>query len=196
MSEPAPEQETGTTGGGFMTRKFFGLPAIVWIIIVIIVAYLYFRRAGSSSGAGGGATSTSGSGQADTGDITFTPGTSTVEVQGNTGPATDTQQNTTQTTNNSGTPNPQPTPNPKPPTKSHTGQMKTYTVKKGQSLEQIAKQFGIDVACLAHNNVYVKGEVPGNRKVGQPLGTGAGLKTGQVLKIPTNTQCKQQGYKS
>lgn len=195
MSEQVPEQESGATGGGFMTRKFFGLPAIVWIIIVIIVAYLYFRRAGSSSGSGG-ASSTSGSGQADTGDITFTPGTSTVEVEGNTGPATDTQQNTTQTTNNSGTPNPQPTPNPRPPVKSHTGQMKSYTVKKGQSLEQIAKQFGIDVACLAHNNVYVKGEVPGNKKVGQPLGTGAGLKTGQVLKIPTNTQCKQQGYKS
>lgn len=195
MSEPAPEpQGGGAPGGGFMSKKFLGIPAVVWLIGAAILAYLYFRNSSSSGSSGTGASSSAGSGQSTTGDITFTPGTSTVEVQGNTNPST--QQNTTQTTNNSGTPNPQPTPNPKPPTKSSTGQMKSYTVKKGQSLDEIAKQFGIDAACLAHNNVYVKGEVPGNKKVGRPLGTGAGLKTGQVLKIPTNTQCKQQGYKS
>jgi hypothetical protein len=44
--------------------------------------------------------------------------------------------------------------------------------------------FGISVPTLAHANVYVAGELPGNAKVGQTLGTGAGLKTGQVLKIP------------
>jgi len=40
------------------------------------------------------------------------------------------------------------------------------------------------VATLAHANVYVPGEVAGNKKVGQTLGTGAGLKTGQKLNIP------------
>lgn len=60
----------------------------------------------------------------------------------------------------------------------------SYTVKPGQTLAQIANMFGVSVASLAHSNVYVSGEVPGNAKVGQTLGTGAGLKSGQVLKIP------------
>lgn len=74
-------------------------------------------------------------------------------------------------------------------TRSNTpGSVKTvfqnYTVKSGQSLTQIANMFGISVASLAHANTYVAGELPGNAKVGQTLGTGAGLKTGQVLRIP------------
>lgn len=60
----------------------------------------------------------------------------------------------------------------------------SYTVKPGQTLSSIANMFGISVATLAHANVYVPGELPGNAKVGQTLGTGAGLRTGQVLKIP------------
>jgi len=60
----------------------------------------------------------------------------------------------------------------------------TYTVKKGDTLASIAARYHISVAELAHSNVYVAGEVPGNKKVGQTLGTGAGLKTGQVLKVP------------
>lgn len=200
MSEPAPEPQPGQGGGGgsFFSKKFLGIPAVIWLAGAAILAYLYFKNQSSSSGSSGsGATSSSGSGQSTTGDITFTPGTSTVEVQGtNPTGGTTTQQNTTTTTNNSGTPNPQPTPNPKPPTKSSSGSMKTITVAKGGTLASIAKQYGIDVACLAHNNVYVTGEVPGNKKVGQPLGTGAGLKTGQRLNIPTNAQCKSQGYKS
>jgi LysM repeat protein len=61
---------------------------------------------------------------------------------------------------------------------------KTVTVKAGQTLDEIAKEYGITPAELASQNVYVEGEVPGNKKVGQTLGTGAGLKTGQVLKVP------------
>lgn len=60
----------------------------------------------------------------------------------------------------------------------------TYTVKAGDTLASIAARFGISVTQLAHANVYVSGELPGNKKVGQTLGTGAGLKTGQVLKVP------------
>jgi LysM repeat protein len=60
----------------------------------------------------------------------------------------------------------------------------TYVVKAGDTLASIAAKYGISVATLAQNNVYVSGEVPGNKKVGQTLGTGAGLKTGQVLKVP------------
>lgn len=60
----------------------------------------------------------------------------------------------------------------------------SYTVRAGDTLASIAARFGISVASLAHANVYVQGELPGNAKVGQQLGTGAGLKTGQVLKVP------------
>lgn len=59
-----------------------------------------------------------------------------------------------------------------------------YTVRAGDTLASIAARFGVSVATLAHANVYVTGELAGNKKVGQQLGTGAGLKTGQVLKIP------------
>jgi LysM repeat protein len=60
----------------------------------------------------------------------------------------------------------------------------SVTVKKGQTLASIAAANHISVAELAHANTYVPGEVAGDKKVGQTLGTGAGLKTGQVLKIP------------
>jgi hypothetical protein len=45
----------------------------------------------------------------------------------------------------------------------------TYTVKKGQTLAEIAKMFGISRVELAHAN---------------GLGTGAGLRTGQKLHVP------------
>lgn len=59
-----------------------------------------------------------------------------------------------------------------------------YTVKVGDTLASVAAKFNVSVAELAHHNVYVPGEVAGNAKVGQTLGTGAGLKTGQVLVVP------------
>lgn len=59
----------------------------------------------------------------------------------------------------------------------------TYTVKAGDTLASLASRYGISIGTLAHANTYVKGEAAAS-KVGQQLGTGAGLKTGQVLKIP------------
>lgn len=208
MSEPAPEPQAQGQGG-FMSRKFLGIPAIFWLLGAAILAYLYFRNKSASS-SGTGATSTGGSGQSTTGDITFQPAAETIDVQGQYGPNTQTGTDTTQSggqntssgtggtttvSNNpppsNGTPNPQPTPQPKPPTKTNSTPMKTHTVTKGQTLAQIAKQYGISADCLADANVYVAGEVPGNKKVGQTLGTGAGLKTGQVLKIPLPSQCSK-----
>jgi LysM repeat protein len=55
----------------------------------------------------------------------------------------------------------------------------SYTVKPGQTLAGIAKQFGVSVTSLAHANVYSEGP-----KKGQRLGTGAGLPAGQALIIP------------
>lgn len=66
----------------------------------------------------------------------------------------------------------------------------SYVVKAGDTLASIAARFGISVATLAHANTYVSGEVAGNKKVGQTLGTGAGLKTGQTLKVPNVAAAK------
>jgi LysM repeat protein len=185
-----------------MSRKFLGIPAIFWLLGAAVLAYLYFKnKSGSSTGAG--ATSSAGSGTSSTGDIAFTPGTDTIQVTPNTTnstTATDTSGSGTTTVGGSGSgdttgggvdveppgQNPQPTPPPKPPTKTGTTSVTytSYIVKPGENLAGLAKRFGISVADLAHSNVYVEGEVPGNKKVGQTLGTGAGLKTGQRLKIP------------
>jgi LysM repeat protein len=185
-----------------MTQKFYGIPAIVWLGGAAILAYfLFFRNKSSSAAApsssGGGGTST-------TGNITFTPPQVNVPVSGANPVNTTTGATATNPLNQginpgqpmiSGAINPQPTPSvpgttattavavptaAQPASQSYT----YYTVQKGDTLASIAKKFGISVATLAHDNVYVKGEVPGNAKVGQPLGTGAGLLTGQVLKIP------------
>jgi LysM repeat protein len=58
-----------------------------------------------------------------------------------------------------------------------------YTVKAGDTLASLSSKFGISIGTLAHANTYVKGEAAAS-KVGQQLGTGAGLKTGQVLTVP------------
>jgi LysM repeat protein len=58
-----------------------------------------------------------------------------------------------------------------------------YTVKAGDTLASLSSRFGISIGTLAHANTYVKGEASAS-KVGQQLGTGAGLKTGQVLTVP------------
>lgn len=54
----------------------------------------------------------------------------------------------------------------------------SYTVKAGESLQQIADRYHISRAELAHAN---------------GLGTGAGLKTGQKLKVPGPLVTRAQG---
>lgn len=205
MSEAAPEGGAPQQGGGIMSRKFMGIPAIVWLAGAAILAYLYFRSKSSSS-TGTGATSTGGTGTSTTGDVAFSPAAETIDVQGQYGPNTTSGTDTTvsgsgdttasgsgggTTTVGTGTPNPQPKPPAKPPTKTNSTPMKTHVVTKGQTLAEVAKAYGISEDCLADANVYVKGEVPGNKKVGQTLGTGAGLMTGQKLKIPLPSQCSK-----
>ena len=194
MSETAPEP-TGDGGG-----KLFGLKPIWWLAIAggVVLLYLLYKNSssnstGSSSGGNGG---TPNNGQSSTGSITFNPPATNVTVTApnatsSTGPATSTSTSpvttttTTTPTPKTPAPNPQPKPQPPPKAKTTTTTYKTtYIVKKGDTLASIAKKYGISVATLAHANVYVPGEVAGNKKVGQTLGTGAGLKTGQKLNIP------------
>lgn len=118
MSEPAPEGGA-PSAGGFMTRKFLGIPAIFWLLGAVLLAYLYFRH--SSTSASGGATSTGGGGQSTTGDITIQPSSNPLTINAQYGPNTLTSN---QTVNKHPpprhrTPNPQPKPKPKPTRKAH-----------------------------------------------------------------------------
>lgn len=172
---PPEGSDPGAGGGSFLTRRIAGLPAIVWVGGAALLAYLLFFRGARS---GSGASSSGGGGTSSTGDVTFTPGSTSVTITGGGtahGPVA---------TGTTGTPNPQPKPVPPPRTKVTSVSHRTYTVRAGDTLKSIAAKFGISVTALAHANVYVPGEVPGDKKVGQRLGTGAGLKTGQVLVIP------------
>lgn len=195
MSEAPPEggSQQPNASGGFMSRRIFGIPAVVLLLIVAVLAYLYFRNRSSASS--GGATSTAGTGTSTTGDISFQPAAETIDVQGQYGPNTVSGSDTTvsgtgnTTGAGTGTHNPQPTPAPKPSTKVNATQQQTYTVKRGETLAALAKRFGISVDCLADANRYVPGEAGG--KTGQVLGTGAGLKTGQKLKIPHPSECSK-----
>lgn len=169
----APEPEAQGEGN-FLTRRIAGMPAFVWVGGAALLAYLLFFRGARSSGnssSGGGGTST-------TGDVSFTPGTTSVTITGG-GTA-----NGPVATGTTGTHNPQPKPVPPPRKKIVAVTHRTYTVKTGDTLKSIAAKFRISIVDLAHANVYVPGEVPGDQKVGQRLGTGAGLKVGQVLVIP------------
>ena len=184
MTTPAPPEQGG---GNFLTRKYGGIPGIVWLAGAAVAAYFLFFR--NKSSASGGASSSGGGGTSTTGDISLQPGTETIQVQPsgnpttvtNPAPAGDDDENPGGPGHN---PNPQPSPVPPPKTKIQSVTYTNYTVKKGETLASIAKKYGISVATLAHANTYVPGEVPGDRKVGQRLGTGAGLKTGQILRIP------------
>jgi LysM repeat protein len=192
MSEMPPEEPQAEGEGNALTKKYMGIPGVVWLGGAAVLAYfLFFRGKGSASGAaqpaetggtinlnvptGGhrGFNTTQGSTAANPANNGIDPGQPQVSGAINPQPTPVTPGLTaTQTTN---------TPSPaKPPTTTYT----YYTVQKGDTLASIAKKFGIAVAALASANVYVPGEVKGNKKVGQPLGTGAGLLTGQVLKIP------------
>jgi len=142
---------------GFFSRKFMGIPAIVWLAGAALLAYMYFRHQ-SSTGAGG--TSTGGGGSAATGDITLQPSPTSITVQGQYGP------NTTGPVSNVGNPpprhgtgNPQPKPPPKPPKKKHVTTIKTPP-KKPNTREQfvtVAKWPGKSSGGLAQWNTTLWG---------------------------------------
>jgi hypothetical protein len=118
VSEPIPEEGGGGPAApGFMSRRFFGIPAIFWLLGAIILAYLVFRNRSGRSGGG----ATGASGQSATGDISIAPATSTYKIMTQFGP------NTTTATQHTGkaappkhrTHNPQPRPKPRPTKKKH-----------------------------------------------------------------------------
>ena len=110
MSEPMPEAGGGApAAGGFMTKKFMGIPAIVWILGAVLLAYLYFRHSSSS----GSASSSGGGGTPTTGNISLSPGNTSVTVNSQYAQTQNSQHNTTSNNNQPPrhrTHNPQPQP--------------------------------------------------------------------------------------
>lgn len=166
----------GGGGENFLTKKFFGIPAIVWVLGAVLLAYLFFR---SKSGSSGAASSSGGGGTSTTGNISLKPPTTTITVNQQYGKAL---RHIAEAPKHR-TPNPQPKPQPKPTKKVTQVTKHVYTVKAGDTLASVARKYHISISKLAHANVYVPGEAAG-KKPGTTLGTEAGLKTGQKLIIP------------
>lgn len=183
MSEQAPERSS--SGGNVFTRKIGPLSMWVWMLIALILAIVYYLyKKNSSSSANTAATAAAGNAPGGV-DSSLVPQfinqtyvnseppvapnvtvNNTVPLPppplpgGNTNvPA---PPSTTPTTPKSQPPTPA-----KPPTEPIFNG--TYRVKAGQTLQDVASQFGITREQLAHAN---------------GLGTGAGLRTGQVLRVP------------
>jgi LysM repeat protein len=182
MSEPAPERSSG----GGLARKIGPLPLWGWaaIIGVLVLIYAYYKKSQAANASS--ANSSAAAGQAAGGVdsslvpqfinqsyVNATPPTAPNVTVNNTLPPNDV---TVPVTVNNPTPAPPTTTPPvaKPPTPRPVAPFEpifnsTYVVKKGQTLQQVATQFGLTREQLAHAN---------------GLGTGAGLRTGQVLKVP------------
>jgi hypothetical protein len=66
--------DEGGGGGGFMSQRFLGIPAVVWLVGAAIVAYLYFAHK-SAAGQTAPASST-----ANQGTVTQTTGATTIDT--------------------------------------------------------------------------------------------------------------------
>jgi LysM repeat protein len=181
MSETAPETTGGGGLGGTLGRKLGPLPVWAWLLILtgLAVGYWLLKGKGSSSSSSTGTDT----GTTPAGDVPDYVSQTTVNVStpaepGQTGtgsgatsapPATTTAGKPPVST----TPV-KATPAPKAPAAKTTSKQppvlsKKYTVKAGDTLDSLAKKFGISRVDLAHAN---------------GLGTGAGLKTGEQLNVP------------
>jgi len=185
MAEPG--EPTRASPGNVFTNKIGPLPMIAWVGIIgaVIIGWAYLKNRGSSSQAAAGDGSTPASDVPQFVNQTYTTVTApTVEQP-------QTQTGTIPVGGGDGGPpssQPQPfipgppgggsfhPPHPKPPVRrggGGTGQPifnATYVVKPGDTLDKVAKKYRITREQLAHANGF---------------GTGAGLKTGQRLKVPS-----------
>jgi LysM repeat protein len=170
VSEQPIVSDPNASQGNFLTRKYAGIPGFVWMAGAAVLAYfLFFRNSSSSSGTG--ASSSGGGGTSTTGDITLTPGTETLDVQGSQAPST-TVANPAPVEptgpqgppgppgppgqpGSTGTPNPQPTPNV-PPKKKTTGTTVTHKAGPPPTVT-VAKWPGNSVGGLAQWNTTLWG---------------------------------------
>ncbi len=125
MSEAVPEQAGQPASAGFLSRKILGIPVVLWIILVAVIAYLWFKNQNSSSSSAS-SNNSQGTPQSQTGNVTLSPGTETIDVEGGTSTTTAS--------------NPQPTPAPKTTTK------KTATTAKKPAAPATPKGGGSSAA--------------------------------------------------
>jgi LysM repeat protein len=208
MSQMQPESTVpqGGGGGNVFTRKLGPLPMWGWMGIALalaIVFYLYKKHTSSSTSSQNSAQNSSVNtpGGVDASLVPQfvnqvynqeTPPTAPNVTVNNTIPSSP-PDNDNPPPSGGGTPpakSPKPTPAKPAPAKKVT--YKTITVQPGQTLQSLAQQYHTTPDQIADvpGNVYVKGEVPGDKKVGQQLGSGAGLKTGMKIKIPISSLWK------
>lgn len=175
MSTPQPGE--GRSSGGGIGRKIGPLPLWGWAVIVgvLVLVYAYYKKSKSTTAAASTTAANSPGGV----DASLVPQFINQTYDNSTPPPA---PNITVTNNIPPAPpdveTPPPTltpPTPKPPTPRTVTPFEPifnskYTVKKGQTLQQVATQFGITREQLAHAN---------------GLGTGAGLRTGQTLVVPS-----------
>jgi LysM repeat protein len=192
MSEMQTEQ--APPRGGVLTRRVGPLALWVWLVIITAAGLGYYLWKGKSSSTAAGA-DTSGTGsETSSSDVPDYVSQTTINL---TEPAEPEQPGSP---GNTGTPPPPPPPKgTKPPVKKPTAPGKkqppvkkpatttgkqppifsnSYTVKAGDTLDKLAAKFKVTRVELAHAN---------------GLGTGAGLRTGQILKVPGPLKPRSQG---
>lgn len=173
----APSRSSSGGGGNVLTHRLGPLPTWVWIAIAaaLIIAYSWWKSksADTASSANTASSSTPADQVPQFVNQTYTTVTppSVNVTTGAAAPATPATPAAPATP--APTPAPVKTVAPKPVAPKPAQPPifnKTYTVKKGETLNSIAKSLGISRVDLAHAN---------------GLGTGAGLRTGQTLKVPS-----------
>lgn len=203
MSQMQPEVQPQS--GNVFTRKVGPLPMWAWMGIALALAIVYYLYKKHESGSSSSTSSAQNSSMNTPGGVDAslvpqfvnqvynqeTPPVAPNVTVNNTIPSQpsppDNDNNPPPNSGNGGTPpakTPKPTGTRVPPKTKTT--YKTITVQPGQTLQSLAAQYHTTPDQIADvpGNVYVAGEVPGNKKVGQQLGSGAGLKTGMKLRIP------------
>lgn len=183
MAAPAPgPAPRPASGGGLLTQKLGPLATWVWLLIATVGIVIYYVIAKYRKGKSSSATA----GQAQPGQVTgqqYVPdiilqdyqtqtASPVINVPGATPPA---QPPPAPPPVNPGGPNkPPPAPPKSTPPKGKSPQPpifnSSYTVRKGDTLAAVAQRFSISRVELAHANGF---------------GTGAGLRTGQRLKVPS-----------
>src|SRR5215469_3192013 len=170
MSEMPPERAPAKREN-VLTHRLGPMPTWAWIAALgaVIIAWAYWRnrQASNASAANSSATGTSAADVPQFVNQTYTtvtapPAPTSVSV---TVPQGDTEPPPSHTPPSPKTPASRPGGSQQPPIFNAT-----YTVLKGETLASVAKKFKISRVELAHAN---------------GLGTGAGLRTGQKLKVPS-----------
>lgn len=199
MSQMQPEVQPES--GNVFTRKVGPMPMWAWMGIALALAILYYLYKKNKANSGNSQSTSQNSSVNTPGGVDAslvpqfvnqvynqeTPPVAPNVTVNNTVPPSGPDNDNNPPVSTGGTP---PVKGPKTPPNRvvtpHKVTYKTITVQPGQTLQSLAQQYHTTPDQIADipGNVYVKGEVPGDKKVGQQLGSGAGLKTGMKIKVP------------